>query len=90
MRLLCSGQPFEAELQGLGHGGVAIAGGIAIPAGDAALGQVDQDGCQGLSHAAPQFDQFGHGAGRQPQQQGPFPQRLGQGTEGRRVQRGPR
>ena len=73
MILLCSGQPFEAELQGLGDGGVAVAGGVAIPAGDAALGEVFQDGCQGLSHAAAQFDQCSHGAGRQPQQQGPFP-----------------
>ena len=76
-------------MQRLGHGGVAVAGGVAIPAGDAALGQVVQDGCQGLGHAAAQFDQFGHGAGRQPQQQGPFPQRLGQGLEGGRVWWGP-
>ena len=85
MLLFCSGQPFEAELQRLGDGGVAVAGGVAIPAGDAALGQVVQDGCQGLSHAAAQFDQFGHGAGRQPQQQGPFTQRLGKGLEGHQI-----
>ena len=89
VRLLFRGQPFEAELQRLGDGGVAVAGGVAIPAGDAPLGEVFKDGRQGLSHAAAQFDQFGHGTGRQPQQQGPFPQRLGQGLEGGRVWWGP-
>jgi hypothetical protein len=41
--LLCSGQPFEAELQGLGHGGVAVARGVAFAAGDAAFGELIKD-----------------------------------------------